>query len=183
MAKAFPVLHSKDHSDTWAKEVPWEWIQNYEERAKEMHGGQSLERLAERGGLTWTEIFVISTAYQGRHWTILAIDAHREVMKAIKEWEFRNTGFYSCDRHKMSGIGQACPACRESAPVKEPVTVWQMRQQSAMQDGATKIQVVTRNRSLQPFLEHLRVVAVYPDTVDRNGNKTNTFKIEVDVED
>lgn len=45
--------------------IPWEAIAPYEGQAKENHGGQSLERLAERGGLSPAEAFMVM---HGRRW-------------------------------------------------------------------------------------------------------------------
>lgn len=165
----FPVLHSTDHSGTWDKFVPWEWVEQFSARAKELHGGQDLYRLAERGGLTWRELYVISSGYQQRHSTVLAIDAHRAVMGDILSWQ--------------AGVEQKAQQERVSHQKwqEQQGTVGALRQQSALMDSDTRIQVTTKNRSLQPFLQQLRVVGVYPDTTDRDGSWKSTFKIEVDV--
>lgn len=61
-------------------------------------------------------------------------------------------------------------------------TVGMLRQQSALQAPDTPIQIVTHNKSLAPFLQHLKVVRVYPDTTDKIGALNQTFKIEVDLD-
>jgi len=50
----FPVLLSADERRRFPdcpRRVPWEWIRPHERQAYDNHGGQSLARLAERGGL------------------------------------------------------------------------------------------------------------------------------------
>lgn len=55
--RQFPV-HPTDAA-WWRKTVPWEFLAPHEEQAKLNHGGQSLEQLAERGGLSVVEIYAI----------------------------------------------------------------------------------------------------------------------------
>ena len=50
----FPVLHSKPHCS-----VLWSKIAPHEAQARANHGGQSLEKLASRGGLDWTELLAV----------------------------------------------------------------------------------------------------------------------------
>jgi len=61
-------------------------------------------------------------------------------------------------------------------------TVGTLRQQSALQASDTPIQIVTHNKSLAPFLQHLKVIRVYPDMINKTGNWMETLKIEVDLD-
>lgn len=57
MRKQFPVLHDLGYKGE--KEfIPWEVIAPHEAQAYENHG-QSLERLASRGGLSYREMFAV----------------------------------------------------------------------------------------------------------------------------
>lgn len=49
--KTFPILHTRES-------IPWEAIEPHREQAKRNHC-QTLERLAERGGLTWREAYFV----------------------------------------------------------------------------------------------------------------------------
>lgn len=51
--RQFPILGTKES-------VPWSVIAPHEGQAKSNHG-QTLKRLAERGGLSWTEAFLTLT--------------------------------------------------------------------------------------------------------------------------
>lgn len=54
MKLVFPVLGSKPRQS-----VPWSWVEKFRENAMQNHE-QTLERLAERGGLSWCELYAIS---------------------------------------------------------------------------------------------------------------------------
>ncbi|HEV3059736.1 MAG TPA: hypothetical protein VGY48_15905 [Vicinamibacterales bacterium] len=62
----------------------------------------------------------------------------------------------------------------------KPGTVGQMRQQSALADADTPIVLVSKNNAVLQLIRGLKVVRVYPDTTDAEGNWSGTFKIEVD---
>lgn len=63
----------------------------------------------------------------------------------------------------------------------KPATVGQFRQQSALTDTDTPLVLVTKNEALRALLRGLRIVSVYQDTTDAEGNWSGgTFKIEVD---
>lgn len=51
----FPILLSprerREHPD-WPTSIPWSLIAPHEDQALRNHGGQTLQRLAERGGLS-----------------------------------------------------------------------------------------------------------------------------------
>jgi hypothetical protein len=69
MSRLFPVLESsrKRLGSTFPKSIPWEIIAPHERQADINHG-QTLERLAERGGLSWSELDAVlnDTRYKGR---------------------------------------------------------------------------------------------------------------------
>lgn len=48
----FPILGS-------GYRLPWAFVAPHEGRARRNHGGQSLQRLAERGGLDWREMLAV----------------------------------------------------------------------------------------------------------------------------
>lgn len=54
--RRFPIL-SGDRSDG-PTSVPWSIVEPHREQALRNHG-QTLERLAERGGLGWAELFAV----------------------------------------------------------------------------------------------------------------------------
>lgn len=55
----FPILTDSRTSTDCPRSVPWSSVAPYEEQAKRNHGGQSLERLAERGGLSPCELMAV----------------------------------------------------------------------------------------------------------------------------
>ena len=55
----FPILGTRPK-----EYIPWECIQPHEEQALKNHG-QTLKRLAERGGLDWTEVLAV---LEDRQW-------------------------------------------------------------------------------------------------------------------
>lgn len=57
MRKQFPVLHSS-HREGEAEFIPWKILEPHEKQAYANHG-QSLEKLASRGGLSWREIYSV----------------------------------------------------------------------------------------------------------------------------
>ena len=52
-SKTFPI-HATDR--VYLRSVPWAFMEQFRDQASLNHGGQSLERLAERGGMTLCEI-------------------------------------------------------------------------------------------------------------------------------
>lgn len=54
--KDFPIL-SQYHE--WRKSIPWSLIENKERWAMRNHGGQSLEMLSKRGGVSPLELLAI----------------------------------------------------------------------------------------------------------------------------
>lgn len=57
MRKQFPILHSS-HREGEPEYIPWEILEPHEAQAYSNHG-QSLEKLASRGGLSWREIYAV----------------------------------------------------------------------------------------------------------------------------
>lgn len=54
--KEFPIMKNK------GKEyIPYDVIKPHEEQALKNHCGQTLDRLAERGGLSWVEAYAVLT--------------------------------------------------------------------------------------------------------------------------
>ena len=52
--KEFPIMKNK------GKEyIPYDVIKPHEEQALKNHCGQTLDRLAERGGLSWAEAYAV----------------------------------------------------------------------------------------------------------------------------
>lgn len=68
----------------YPKAIPWTMIQNCEARAASNHGGQSLERLAERGGLSACEALAV---LDDRSWKEMDVDsAVSELERRIEEF-------------------------------------------------------------------------------------------------
>ena len=76
----FPILGTKPK-----EYIPWECIQPHEEQALKNHG-QTLKRLAERGGLDWTEALAV---LEDRKWMNMDESEAKEKVLEIteqKEW-------------------------------------------------------------------------------------------------
>lgn len=56
--KPFPILSTRKYPHGIAS-IPWEMIAPHEEQAQHNHGGQTLQRLAERGGLSAQEAVAV----------------------------------------------------------------------------------------------------------------------------
>lgn len=60
MTAEFRVLRTwRDHGQFLRVSVPWGMVAPHERQARTNHGGQSLERLNERGGLDPTELVAV----------------------------------------------------------------------------------------------------------------------------
>lgn len=59
--KIFPVLRQGPYfmMDHCRRSIPWQVIEPFAERAATNHSGQSLETLAQRGGLSPCEIYAV----------------------------------------------------------------------------------------------------------------------------
>lgn len=85
--RTFPVLNHKGDNFPMAS-VPWEFIAPHEAQAQRNHD-QTLQRLAERGGLSAKEMLAVVT---GRHWmqTCWKIDnpqANRQLLQHLEAWK------------------------------------------------------------------------------------------------
>ena len=60
--------------------VPWEKVAPHEQQAKENHGGQSLERLADRCGLSPVELYLVM---HGRRWSFLRDEDNPDLQTAV----------------------------------------------------------------------------------------------------
>jgi hypothetical protein len=77
--RQFPILHPAKDGVLW---LPWAMLEEHEEQAKKNHGGQTLTRLAERGGLGASEAVAI---LEGRDWHPL-LHADARLAEMIEEW-------------------------------------------------------------------------------------------------
>jgi hypothetical protein len=92
-ARMFPVLWQGDRAFIASLEarkcprlVPWAFVAPHEERAQRNHS-QSLERLAERGGLSPTELLAVVT---DRDWTQVRlgdVNALPELLGLLAAWQ------------------------------------------------------------------------------------------------
>lgn len=78
MSKRFPVLDGPS--------IPWEMIAPFERRAKENHD-QTLERLAERGGLSCEEVMAVLLNQRWRDRSFRGKDAEYALAGRLKEWD------------------------------------------------------------------------------------------------
>lgn len=84
MSRDFPILRDpKERSAGAPPSIPWAMIAPHERQAWSNHG-QSLERLAERGGLgTWEAIAVL----EGKRWREVPVEGSIDRLKAkVAEW-------------------------------------------------------------------------------------------------
>lgn len=70
--KTFPFIGPID--PRLPKAVPWSLVAPYEKQALLHHGGQSLERLAERGGLSSREMYWLFTGGAWHQATLVSDD-------------------------------------------------------------------------------------------------------------
>lgn len=66
--RQFPILLAHRRRGEWSRRttVPWSFLEPHEAQAQYNHGGQSLARLAERGGLGPSEMLAI---VKGIYWS------------------------------------------------------------------------------------------------------------------
>lgn len=57
--KHFPLLLSYPIAADHPRSVPWAFVSPHEKKAMANHGGQTLQRLAERGGLSPRELYAV----------------------------------------------------------------------------------------------------------------------------
>lgn len=89
--KLYPVLSKDRRSSPPPHTVPWEWIAQFERQAVANHG-QTLQRMAERGGMGWCEILAIATGQNLRGAFKLChelgtCDAQTKVLELVAAWE------------------------------------------------------------------------------------------------
>lgn len=64
MERLFPILSPLGQRPEEKQRVPWDFVASHEAQALKNHG-QTLERLAERGGLSWGELLDV---LESRRW-------------------------------------------------------------------------------------------------------------------
>jgi hypothetical protein len=80
-----------ERTNTWLPPIPWAMLQPYERRAQANHGGQTLERLHARGGLSPAEALMVlkDLPCHGPEWDRLMrlsyIEQDRELRTLVKE--------------------------------------------------------------------------------------------------
>lgn len=85
-ARKYPVIGTNPQ-----EYIPWEILIPHEEQALQNHG-QTLERLAERGGLDWNEILPILEDKTWRECPMLPpAEAKRIVLERVSKWEAEMT--------------------------------------------------------------------------------------------
>lgn len=68
--------------------IPWDVLAPHETQAEINHGGQSLERLAQRGGLSWQEVYAIINDKTWRQIKVPTMqEAKKAVLKHVVAWE------------------------------------------------------------------------------------------------
>jgi hypothetical protein len=86
--RSFPILTPwRYNKNIWLRAVPWAFVEPARARIESNHG-QTLEQLAQRGGLDWIELFY---GLQNRKldWYVTKMDIHRchdAVMALLAEW-------------------------------------------------------------------------------------------------
>jgi hypothetical protein len=80
--RAFPIMVRHYEVLNGPRSVPWGIVAPFEDRARKNHGGQSLERLAERGGLSPCELLCVLI---DRDWTQRPTSDSQDALDAIAE--------------------------------------------------------------------------------------------------
>ena len=58
--RGFPILYQGfERKQGWPTHIAWDMVDPHEEQARQNHHGQTLQRLAERGGLSPFELFCL----------------------------------------------------------------------------------------------------------------------------
>ena len=85
--KEFPILYSykRKAKQDWPDSIPWEIIAPCESRAKRNHS-QSLERLAQRGGLGPLELYAVLRDIPYRELKNFGMETEEEAMDIIIQW-------------------------------------------------------------------------------------------------
>lgn len=97
----FPILGTK-------YTIPWEVIATHEKQAMSNHG-QTIKRLAERGGLDWVEALAV---IEDRKWVRLDLEyARKKVLSIVSEQE-NNMDIDGAIQHcKEKAIENSCCQC------------------------------------------------------------------------
>lgn len=86
--KLFPILRSYEERRKFPEvpdSLPWEFLEPHERQALRNHGGQTLARLAERGGLGVCEALAV---VEGRAWSpMVPVDAWKRLQAHLTVWE------------------------------------------------------------------------------------------------
>lgn len=86
--KTFPIqgwFSKPRHAHVMAAEIPWDMIAPHEAQAIANHSGQSLERLAQRGGLGLDEAIAV---LEDRKWHRIEDDeAYHVLFAMVRAWE------------------------------------------------------------------------------------------------
>lgn len=70
-------------------EIPWEFIAPHDWQARRNHGGQTLARLSERGGLALSEVIAV---LEGRPWREMdRASAKARLLDLLDEWRRSST--------------------------------------------------------------------------------------------
>lgn len=95
--KMFKVMHTDDTPDFCPTEIPFEAIAHLEEEVKRNYS-QTLDRLSERGGLTFIELFMLMNNHKiiflkampseidSYHWVVATIRAKGFVYEKDSPW-------------------------------------------------------------------------------------------------
>jgi hypothetical protein len=94
---------------TLMSEIPFAMIAPHEARAKRSHG-QSLERLAERGGLAVAEALDV---LEGRRWgsTKICIENEHYLINLVRKWRAANEAAIVAARPLQGGIDAVHARC------------------------------------------------------------------------
>ena len=87
--KMFPILNDPRNKNPRLTQIPWAMLEPHEAWAKSNHGGQSLTRLAERGGLGEDEVLcVLSQEHigMGRLEVCRKLAAEGELVHRVEAW-------------------------------------------------------------------------------------------------
>jgi hypothetical protein len=83
MTDRFPILQSS-RIEGFPDSVPWEFVEPHRKQAMSNHY-QTLERLAQRGGLGWTELLDIVSGKENDFRMIKRDEAQRREMESAKK--------------------------------------------------------------------------------------------------
>lgn len=91
--KTYPIIigNSQRKNYTGLREVPWNFVETARTRIESNHG-QTLERLAQRGGLDWCEL-LYGLENKKLDFTITKINVQEcmdKVLVLLNEWSIKN---------------------------------------------------------------------------------------------